>query len=302
MSTTVRRRAKESGIRTPGPRIPTLADMIRDGQASHAKIRRSTQEALIEWFAQSERLNIARTHYQLRGDRFRDFARRIGVDRSSAFELVKLHRHRAAILSRCLDERTQTTARGEPYSYPGWENALGWFEGNGRRRHPAIVWQRESDEWETPPALFTFLHGFYRFGVDVCASAQNAKCRRFFSKDQDGLSQTWLAGRAHWMNPPYSEAGRWAKKAAEAAKDGAIVVGLFANRSATGWYRDYVVPHALIVQLYGRLSFMQDGKPISISMSSAPFPSILAIWPREAGEVLSDHCTPMSAMLLQVPE
>ena len=56
--------------------------MIRDGQASHAKIKRATQEALIEWFAQSERLNIARTHYQLRGDRFRDF---VGIDRSSAF-------------------------------------------------------------------------------------------------------------------------------------------------------------------------------------------------------------------------
>ena len=80
-------------MRTPDPhRVPTLAEMIRDGQASHAKIRRLTQEALIEWFAQSERLNIARTHYHLRGDRFRDFARRIGVDRSSAFQLVKLHR------------------------------------------------------------------------------------------------------------------------------------------------------------------------------------------------------------------
>jgi len=40
--------------------------MIRDGQASRAKIRRSTLVALIEWFAQSERLNIARTHYHLR--------------------------------------------------------------------------------------------------------------------------------------------------------------------------------------------------------------------------------------------
>jgi hypothetical protein len=91
-------------------------------------IRRSTQEALIEWFAQSERLNIARTHYQLRGDRFRDFARRIGIDRSSAYQLVKLHRHRAAIMSRCLDEQGRATARGEPYSFPGWETALGWLE------------------------------------------------------------------------------------------------------------------------------------------------------------------------------
>jgi hypothetical protein len=96
---------------------------------SHAKIRRLTQQALIEWFAQSERLHIARTHYHLRGDRFRDFARRIGIDRSSAFELVMLRRHRAAIMSRCLDLQEQAAARGEPYSYPVWQTALEWFEG-----------------------------------------------------------------------------------------------------------------------------------------------------------------------------
>lgn len=254
----------------------------------------------MEWFAQSERLNIARTHYELRGDRFRDFARRIGIDRSSAFELVKLHRHRAAIMSRCLDQQERATAGGEPYSFPGWETALGWFESS--RRNPTIVWQKESDEWATPPALFNFLDGLYRFDVDVCASKQNAKCQEFFSKDNDGLNQTWEAGRTHWMNAPYSQAGRWAKKAAEAAEGGAVIVGLFANRSATGWYRDHVVPHALVVQLYGRLRFIQDGKPIVVSMSSAPFASILAIWPHKAGDVILRHCTPVSAALLQLPE
>ena len=303
MSTTIRRRSKESGIRIPGPRIPTLAEMIRDGQASNAKIRRSTQEALIEWFAQSERLKIARTHYQLRGDRFRDFARRIGIDRSSAFQLVKLHRHRAAIMSRCLDEQERATARGEPYSFPGWETALGWFEQRGHHHTPKVTWQHGSDEWETPRALFAFLDRFFRFDVDVCASSQNAKCRQFFSKDQNGLSQTWPAGRTYWMNSPYSEAGKWAKKAAESAKGGAVVVGLFANRSSTAWYRDYVVPSAMVVQLQGRLRFMQGGRIVtSGNMSEAPFASILSIWPREAGEVLSGHCTPMSAVLLRVPE
>jgi hypothetical protein len=46
----------------------------------------------------------------------------VGVDRSSAFELVKLH-HRAAIMSRCLDEQDRATARGEPYAFPGWRTA-----------------------------------------------------------------------------------------------------------------------------------------------------------------------------------
>ena len=104
MTTVTRRRPKESGIRTNLSRIPTLAEMIRDGQASHSKIKRATQEALIEWFAQSERLNIAR---KIMGcvATASAISPRIGVDRSSAFELVKLHAHRAAIMSRCLDEQ-----------------------------------------------------------------------------------------------------------------------------------------------------------------------------------------------------
>ena len=41
--------------------------MIREGQELAVKIKRATKEALVEWFYQSERLNIARTHYKLRG-------------------------------------------------------------------------------------------------------------------------------------------------------------------------------------------------------------------------------------------
>jgi hypothetical protein len=40
--------------------------MIRDGQEFSTKIKRATKEALLEWFAQSQRLNIAREHYTLR--------------------------------------------------------------------------------------------------------------------------------------------------------------------------------------------------------------------------------------------
>src|SRR5438067_1234472 len=96
--------------------VPTLSEMIREGQASAAKIKRATKEALIEWFSQSERLNIAREHYALRGERFIDFAGRIGIDQASAYQLVKLCKHRAAVLARCIDEGR----------YYGWEHCLYW--------------------------------------------------------------------------------------------------------------------------------------------------------------------------------
>ena len=44
-------------------------------------------------------------------------------------------------------------------------------------------------EWETPQLLFDALNAEYHFDVDVCATANNAKCERYYTKEQDGLSQ-----------------------------------------------------------------------------------------------------------------
>jgi hypothetical protein len=100
-------------MQTPGRDVPTLGQMVRDGRADTIRHGRRTRESLNYWLRQSERLNIARTLYGLRGTRFTDFARRIGVDRASAFQIVKLHKHRAAILSDCRDEQDKATARGD---------------------------------------------------------------------------------------------------------------------------------------------------------------------------------------------
>jgi hypothetical protein len=107
-------------------KIPTLGQMIRDARGDQQVIRRSTQQALRAWFRQSERLNTARREYRLRGPRFVDFARRIGVtDQSSAYHLVHLRRYRVQIISRCENDATAATKRGQIYRYPGWETALG---------------------------------------------------------------------------------------------------------------------------------------------------------------------------------
>jgi len=64
--------------------------MIRDARGDQQVIRQATQQALSAWFRQSERLNIARREYRLRGPRFNDFARRIGItDQTSAYYLVQ---------------------------------------------------------------------------------------------------------------------------------------------------------------------------------------------------------------------
>lgn len=53
------------------------------------------------------------------------------------------------------------------------------------------MYSSASDEWETPQDLFDDLDVRFHFQTDVCATPQNAKCQRFFTKEQNGLLQDW---------------------------------------------------------------------------------------------------------------
>ncbi|MDD5006757.1 MAG: DNA N-6-adenine-methyltransferase [Candidatus Omnitrophica bacterium] len=138
-----------------------------------------------------------------------------------------------------------------------------------------------SDSWETPQYFFDKLNEEFNFDVDVCATPENAKCRRFITKEQNGLSLSWemycalvrVSGGRVWMNPPYGrEIGKWVKKAyEEGRKSGITVVGLLPARTDTKWFHDYIYGKAEIRFIKGRLRFV-DGK------NSAPFPSMVVIW------------------------
>lgn len=66
-------------------------------------------------------------------------------------------------------------------------------------------------EWETPQAFFDELNSKYYFATDVCATAENAKCAHYYTREQDGLAQVWSG--TCWMNPPYGrEIGKWVRK------------------------------------------------------------------------------------------
>ena len=48
-----------------------------------------------------------------------------------------------------------------------------------------------TDMWETPQAFFDKLDEEFHFDLDVCATPENAKCKRFYTKDDDGLTKEW---------------------------------------------------------------------------------------------------------------
>ncbi|KMK75433.1 DNA N-6-adenine-methyltransferase [Alkalihalobacillus pseudalcaliphilus] len=129
-----------------------------------------------------------------------------------------------------------------------------------------------TDKWATPPDFFAKLDAEFNFMLDAAADATNAKCARYFTAEDDGLTQDW-AGETVWLNPPYGRGitGKWMRKAYEESRKGATVVCLVPARTDTRWFHDYVLGKSEIRFVKGRLKF-------GGSKSGAPFPSIVVIY------------------------
>lgn len=46
-------------------------------------------------------------------------------------------------------------------------------------------------EWETPQNLFDKLNEEFHFDLDPCSTHENAKCKKHYTKEQNGLLQDW---------------------------------------------------------------------------------------------------------------
>lgn len=46
-------------------------------------------------------------------------------------------------------------------------------------------------EWETPQDFFDELNEEFNFNLDPCATPEIAKCKKYFTKEDDGLKQDW---------------------------------------------------------------------------------------------------------------
>lgn len=133
-----------------------------------------------------------------------------------------------------------------------------------------VHFSSETDEWETPPGYFAkIVEEFGPFDLDVCATAQNAKSKNFFTKEDDGLARNW-SGRC-WMNPPYGKGlEKWVRKAYTTGLWGGFVVCLIPSRTDTAYWHDYVMKGEVRF-IRGRLNFGGHANP-------APFPSALVIF------------------------
>lgn len=139
-----------------------------------------------------------------------------------------------------------------------------------RKHRPAVHFSSQTVEWSTPQDVFDGLDAEFGFDLDPCATAENAKCERYFTRQEDGLAQTWT-GRV-FCNPPYGRTlGAWMRKAWEASQSTAeLVVLLIPARTDTRWWHEYVEGREARF-LPGRLRFGD-------AQASAPFPSVVVVF------------------------
>jgi len=132
------------------------------------------------------------------------------------------------------------------------------------------------------------LHARFRFTIDAAASAHNAKLPRYWTLEDDSLSQSWKHERV-WCNPPYSNISPWVDKAwTEWGKrlcPDLIVMLLPANRTEQLWWQNAVEPllreqrgdfHCEF--LAGRMRFDRPGAVIGPKGDRPPFGCCLLIW------------------------
>lgn len=126
-------------------------------------------------------------------------------------------------------------------------------------------------DYETPDDLFAALDREFHFTLDAAASADNAKCAKYYTIEDNALQQDWPG--VVWLNPPYGRGiGDWIAKAVEESRKGATVVCLLPARTDTKWFHRYVKPNASEIRfLEGRITF--KGTP-----TAAPFPSVVVVF------------------------
>lgn len=138
----------------------------------------------------------------------------------------------------------------------------------------SVHFSSKDECWETPQSFFDKLNEEFQFTLDPCCTHETAKCKKHYTKCDDGLVQSW-GGEVVFMNPPYGkEIVKWMKKAYEECLDnGALVVCLVPARTDTAWWHDYAMK--------GEVRFIRGRLKFSGHKNSAPFPSAVVVFDPE---------------------
>lgn len=136
-----------------------------------------------------------------------------------------------------------------------------------QKAKPVHLLKEVGDQWQTPPALYWGI--FAKFGpfiLDLFSDGDNAKCPRYYTVEDNALTQDWtkdLAGGKAYANPPYSRASYEDKqaitgmrniiaKSIEERDKGAQFVYLIKSATSEVWWPEDA-DHVCFIR--GRISF-----------------------------------------------
>jgi phage N-6-adenine-methyltransferase len=137
------------------------------------------------------------------------------------------------------------------------------------------------DNWATPKTIFDEICLKYDVSprLDVAAQHGNQKCDRFYTKEDDSLTQEFTED--FWCNPPYSEITKFVSHCySQHLKNNVTGVMLTFNKTDTKWWHGFVEGKAEVHFRKGRIKFV-DPDTHQISKNSAPYPSCIIIWRRK---------------------
>jgi len=130
----------------------------------------------------------------------------------------------------------------------------------------------QKDRWETDPDIFKQLNNIYNFTLDPCCEEDTAKCHKYYTEKENGLTKKWV-GEVVFVNPPYSRGNidKWMEKCYNESLNGTEIVALIPVSTSSHWWHNFVWNKSKIHFYRGRLRFV--GAPFT-----APFSSCLAIY------------------------
>jgi len=174
--------------------------------------------------------------------------------------------------------------------------------------------ETSSDDWETPPEVVKALESFLdvEFTLDACGTEKNKKAPKVFTKETNGLLQSWKEELV-FVNPPYSHVKEWSMKCSFEHDEAVLhnrrclIALLIPARTETKYFHDYCYHAQYFLLCKGRINFLVDGKPFYYKevvdkktglkvidpktgkpllkkvMSVSNFPSIVVLWVNNIG-------------------
>lgn len=141
------------------------------------------------------------------------------------------------------------------------------------------------EDWATPQDFFDKLNEEFHFDLDPCADAENAKCKEYFTKEENGLLKDWgggVASSAIHHTAEHQRANGSGSVTKKRRSPERLSLHLFRRELTQGFFHDYIYHKAEIRFIKGRLKF-------GGCKDAAPFPSMVVIFGKEREHEETEH-------------